>query len=360
MARDHGRVNLALFGDDDFLDLSGDANHLFLILWLSPSLTYCGSDDWHPGRIAKRCGSTWDARRVTQAAVELSSTGFLIVDTETDETLLRSWIKHDGLWKSPVMAVSMANARAAVASRVIRGVIVHEVLKLHEANREVKSWSRSAVASMLKQRPIDPSTVPPFNPSTNPCGDPYANPSLDPSVGVNGYPSPNPPPTPAPAPAPATQKIKDSSSNADALTDDDDLFEQFWEVYGKKVEKKLTASRWTKALKKKGVTADLLIQAAATYTNHQRDIGKHPQFTKNPAVWLNQECWNDELVDSSAPTSHLALVKPERHPSEDVRYLQDRLRGKYANRDAGMIVDDIESMEAELQELLDQWEAHHG
>lgn len=207
MARDFATVNLALWGDDDFLDLTVDEQLLFLTLWTSPSLSYCGSGDWHPGRIAAMAKG-WTRQRVEHAAAGLSRALFLLVDADTDEYLLRSWIKHDGLWRSPVMVVSMANARAELASRSLRGVVVHEVLKLHNANPELKHWSKPAVASMLDQNAVDPADLEPFsptsdpssipspNPPANPCPNPPAKGQATPSLN----PSPNPPSTPTPTP----------------------------------------------------------------------------------------------------------------------------------------------------------------
>jgi len=210
--KDHARVNLEIWGDDDWLDCSPAAQHLYLVLWTSPGLSYCGAGEWHPGRIAARAKG-WSAQAVMAAGVELSRDLFLLVDEETGEFLLRSWLKHDGLWKVPNMAVSMANARAELASRPLRGVVVHEALKVRAANPGLSSWEREAVVSMLGQRAVDPADVEPYNPSANPSANPWLNPSVkgsvNPSVnsnlrvGVN--PASNPGPTPAPSPTPSLQ-----------------------------------------------------------------------------------------------------------------------------------------------------------
>lgn len=204
--KDHGRMNLDIWGDDDFLDLEPDAQHLYLVLWFSPSLTYCGSGDWHPGRIAMKARG-WTPAAVERAGAKLAQSAghFLLVDTTTDEYLLRSWIKHDGLWRSPNMAVSMANARADMASRTLRGVVVHEVSKLHAREPELGSWKRDAVVKMLAQKPIDPESIDRFDPTPDPHSNPSVNPSCNPSANPSpkgyGNPSPNPPSNPGPTPA---------------------------------------------------------------------------------------------------------------------------------------------------------------
>ena len=227
--KDHARINLDIWGDDDWLDLTPRAQHLYFVLWTSPQLSYCGTGDWHPGKIASKANG-WTVAAVEAAAAELSERLFLIIDTDTGEFLLRSWAKHDGLWRTPNMAVSMANARAELASRPLRGVVVFEALKLKDREPDSSSWTRDAVAKMLEQKPIDPASLPPFNPAPNPGANPSPNPAPNPSPnpGANGYANPgaNPPanptanpwpnPSPNPSPNPPTTRDPNPSPNPPA------------------------------------------------------------------------------------------------------------------------------------------------
>jgi hypothetical protein len=205
--KDHARINLDIWGDEDWLDLAPRAQHLYFVLWTSPQLSYCGTGEWRPAKIAAKAKG-WTPVQVEAAAAELSERLFLIIDTDTEEFLLRSWAKHDGLWRTPNMAVSMANARADLASRKLRGVFVFEVLKLKKRNADSNSWSRDAVATMLTQKAVDPATLTPFTPSITPPLTPVSTPSITPpltplstlSAGVGVNPTSNPGATPAPAP----------------------------------------------------------------------------------------------------------------------------------------------------------------
>lgn len=213
--KDHARINLDIWGDDDWLDLSPPAQHLYFVLWTSPLLSYCGTGDWAPAKIAAKARG-WTAEDVIEAAIELSHELFMVIDTETGEFILRSWMKHDGLWRTPNMAVSMANARADLASRTLRGVVVFEVLKLKKRNPKSSSWDRDAVSAMLTQKAIDPATLEPFEPDPTPAltaaatlgltVPPMVAPTLNATVGVNptangasnsaATPTPPTPPTP--------------------------------------------------------------------------------------------------------------------------------------------------------------------
>ncbi|WP_107768478.1 hypothetical protein [Nocardioides terrigena] len=92
-----------------------------------------------------------------------------------------------------------------------------------------------------------------------------------------------------------------SSPSADADAESDlglDGFEEFWDIYAKKVGRKKAEQKWRLAVKKPDITASVLIRAATNYVNAQQAAGKHPEFTKDPATWLHGEHWTDE-----APTN---------------------------------------------------------
>lgn len=77
-------------------------------------------------------------------------------------------------------------------------------------------------------------------------------------------------------------------------SDHTDRFEEFWDTYSYKEGRKNAQTAYRAALKKPGVTPDLLISAAAAYIKWQCSEGKHPQFTKLPTSWLRGEHWTDE------------------------------------------------------------------
>jgi hypothetical protein len=211
--KDHARINLDIWGDEDWLDLTPPAQHLYFVLWTSPQLSYCGTGDWRPAKIAAKAKG-WTATQVEIAAVELSERLFLIIDVDTEEFLLRSWAKHDGLWRTPNMAVSMANARADLASRTLRGVVVFEALKIKKREPKSTSWERDAVAAMLGQTAINPAELEPFNPWPNGSAKGGANPTSNPWVNGGSNPGATAEPNPrangasnggaTPAPTPAT------------------------------------------------------------------------------------------------------------------------------------------------------------
>lgn len=163
MAREFARIKLGIWDDDEFRSLPPHAQHLYFMLLTSPSLTYCGTVDWRPARLSGMA-SNWTKTDVEAAAYILAERRYIVIDEATEEALVRSFIRHDGLMTKPRMAVSMINAHRAVASLSIRGVIVHEVKRLHEESPELGGWSDihgkpGAALDLLEREAIDPAEL---------------------------------------------------------------------------------------------------------------------------------------------------------------------------------------------------------
>ena len=75
-------------------------------------------------------------------------------------------------------------------------------------------------------------------------------------------------------------------------------FDEFWAVYphrgGAKRGKKPSQAKYAKAVKS-GVTEQALIDGARRYCMDRQVIDG---FAKDPATWLHNECWNDDIQRS--------------------------------------------------------------
>ena len=66
------------------------------------------------------------------------------------------------------------------------------------------------------------------------------------------------------------------------------LFETFWNLYNKKVERKVCLAKF----KKLDIEIiNKIIKVVPDYVKSTPD----PKYRKNPETWINGECWNDEL-----------------------------------------------------------------
>lgn len=159
MARKFAQFKLAMWGDDDFRDLSPAEQHLYFVAVTEPSVDHCGVGDWRPGRLAAKARG-WTAEQVLLTSTGLIDRLYLVVDESTEEMLVRSFVRHDELMKQPKMAIAVCRARDAVASASLRGVVVHELRRLKEDFPELSCWGIEKVAETLSKPLIDPSTYP--------------------------------------------------------------------------------------------------------------------------------------------------------------------------------------------------------
>ena len=83
-------------------------------------------------------------------------------------------------------------------------------------------------------------------------------------------------------------KDKDNKKRTDAKTDD---FDAFWAVYPRKVGK----GDARKAFAKVKAPVSVLINAVNTQKQSQQWLRNDGQYIPNPATWLNQGRWEDEL-----------------------------------------------------------------
>lgn len=218
--RSYAQLNIAIWNDDDFRALTPQAQHLYFLLLSHPTLSYCGVGDWRPARIA-RMAAGWTAADVQRAGAELVDGLFIVVDEDTEEFLVRTFVKNDPLMRQRNLGVSMARAYSTVASDGIRGVIVHELRRLESTSPGLKSFGADEVRQVLAKPAIDPSVYPcgkgsiqgSVEGSINPYGEGSVRgsinpkiPEFDPSVqgstegsvrgSVEGSPTPAPTPPP--------------------------------------------------------------------------------------------------------------------------------------------------------------------
>lgn len=123
--RDHARIQLSIWDDPDFIALTCAQQIVYLALTSSPDLSYAGVLPLLPGRIA-RCSRDLTKAKVTTGMRELEAARFLVIDDETDEVLVRSYVRHDGIVKQPNVLAGSIKAWARVRSTAIRKAILDE------------------------------------------------------------------------------------------------------------------------------------------------------------------------------------------------------------------------------------------
>lgn len=96
----------------------------------------------------------------------------------------------------------------------------------------------------------------------------------------------NPPILSLPSPIPSLPK-ENTPPNPQG---GNDRFDEFWDLYGKKKDKKKCEPKWKKI---KQEDRDIILKTLPAYIASTPDI----QFRKNPTTYLTGECWNDEITN---------------------------------------------------------------
>lgn len=307
MAREYARVKVGIWADSDFRLLSDSAQALYFRLISSPTMSLCGVADWRPKRLAAlTAGMT--VERIWEVGFELAQAGYVVIDDETEEVLVRSFVRHDGLIKTPNIAASMVKDFAGVASPRLQGAIVHELHRLRREEPDMSGWVKASV--LLDQPSIDPSTIPlPPDPS------PKASPDPSPRKG-SGMGSPK-------GSGNGSDILKPSSLNQQPAAHSPEPpasppgFDDFWAVYPRRDDKGHARTAWARAVRKADVS--VIIDGA----RRLRDDPNLPEkkFIALPATWLNGERWGDEPL-------------PARNGIRSVDRQGDLLRAEAARLDA--------------------------
>lgn len=151
MAREHARIWLDINDDEDFAALSPMAQWFFLrVLLTEATLNYCGVADWRPKRLVRKAaGLTVDV--ILACAAELEHKRYALFDLDTEEVLVRSYVRRDELLRNPKMAATVIKAYPAVASATLRAGVVTELLRVKDEHPEYSSWEHKDTAAGLSR-----------------------------------------------------------------------------------------------------------------------------------------------------------------------------------------------------------------
>lgn len=258
MARSFGQIRVDIWRNEGFLDLSTDAQRLYLYLATQSKLSFAGVLSWRP-RFAARAARNLTVKMVEEAAGELEAHAFIVLDDQTDELLVRSFIRHDDLMKSPNLAKAMLSDWNAIDSDGLRAVVAHEVQRLAEETPELKGLSY--VTDILEAPSRNPSET---LPGTLPVGD-----------------------------AEQTQTQTHSTDTHTARSAQAAIAAEFaiwYSEYPKKTGKPDALKAFTKA--RKTVSLETLTTGLAKYKHSVK--GTDRQYIANPASWINSGRWEDD------------------------------------------------------------------
>ena len=117
----------------------------------------------------------------------------------------------------------------------------------------------------------------------------------------------------------STQDNKGNKDNKDNYMYTSSEFDEFWSEYPRKVGKKDARKAFDKALKT--TDAGTMIRAVIAQKQSGQWLRENGRYIPNPATWLNQGRWDDEIQPITTPGMKLKTA-----PSEQHYYDKDELR----------------------------------
>lgn len=165
MARSHGKILVDIWLDMDFIALDPEAQRAFFMLLSQPKLTLVGSIDYRPHHWAELSAAT--TQDDVEAAVgRLEVARFVCVDRSTEELLVRSMTRHDGLRSgNPKLLKGLWSAWKSIASVGLRKVAVDNMpaslFDTPETPPSAEQMRRSARMDWPIGNPTDATIVPP-------------------------------------------------------------------------------------------------------------------------------------------------------------------------------------------------------
>lgn len=126
MARSYAPVLVSVWGDDDWRRLSVEAQRVYLLALSQPGVTYAGVVAYTAKRWARMAADTGPGD-IERAVHELEAARFVIVDEETEELFIRSFVRHNGVLAQPQLRKSMQRAYGDILSPAIRKAFLTEL-----------------------------------------------------------------------------------------------------------------------------------------------------------------------------------------------------------------------------------------
>src|SRR5690348_2370174 len=129
MARSFAAVFHRIWADPEWRALDVDAQHLYLLLISQDNLNLAGV---LPLQIRKwsKCVHGWDEKVVADALDRLRADHFVVLDDDTEEVLVRTFVRNSGAYKTPGMLTSILKFAESIHSPGLRRVLAVELGKL--------------------------------------------------------------------------------------------------------------------------------------------------------------------------------------------------------------------------------------
>ena len=176
---EYGKIFKRVWGDADFKALTCQQQLLYLKLVSQTDISLAGVLTLATIRWAGQTAGVTD-KDIARTLAELEAARFIVCDRETQEVLVRSYVRNDLGWRSSKTMKAVKAAVGRILSPRLRGVISAELLKvdtsgLSDRKSETyelspREYIDSAIRDLVDENP--PVDTPCDTPSDTPCDTP--------------------------------------------------------------------------------------------------------------------------------------------------------------------------------------------
>lgn len=257
MSGDYTKLSRSIWDNPDFAALTPESKLLYMYLISSKKLTACGVLDLMPGRWAGKLGLTRE--RLELAIRELSETRFVVIDLDTDELLVRTFVRHGVTLTSWQMCKAMWKAVERIDSTKLRDALALAL--------PPEAWTNEKVEPFLEQ---------PKHSESDDLSDDLSDGASD---------------TPVLSSSLSVPALDLKPENTETTRIVQGGFDAFWERYPRKAGKGDARKAFGRALRRAGsdvVVLEGLVRLLPAWARGD------PQFIPHPATWLNRDGWEDD------------------------------------------------------------------
>lgn len=326
MAREHARILCRIWRDADFRALTVDQQWLFEALLSQPTISNAGVLALTP-RPWARLAEDMTPERVEAALAGLVAKRYVVLDEDTGELLVRTFMRNDGVSSNGKVFKNALKVALQVQSEALRLVLAAELRKVGTED------ARQAAAELDPTVPNGISTSD-RNADQKKSERPQESCGVGEGVGEGGK-SPS-----VGGPVLSNRRRPDSATSTKAI---DTAFAEFWSVYPRREARKGARAKFGQAVKL-GTPAAAITAGARRYAAYVAEVGREREKIKLPTTWLNQGCWDDELngpvaAQAPNPTGNPADWLRERWQAADAAAVARLLGTRYERPDLPVHVD---------------------
>lgn len=143
MARNYAKIHTSIWSDEHFKSLDRDLQHMYLVLVSQPRLGLSGLLDYFPQRLAG-VSYSMTIDDVEHDIKGLEDERYIVLDRNTSELLVRSFMRRDEVFKTPNVAVAAVREYADVMSEKVRDAMETELVRCRQMWPNEITWKRIA------------------------------------------------------------------------------------------------------------------------------------------------------------------------------------------------------------------------